>query len=78
VARSWTFADWLVVSPARENGPGDADELVGERDRQRGAVARYEQHLAAGHPLPPETTAYVAAVTPLLGTEQVRCAAFST
>jgi len=29
--------------------------------------ARYEQHLATGRPLPQETTAYVAAVTPLLG-----------
>jgi hypothetical protein len=28
--------------------------------------ARYEQHLATGQPLPSETTAYVAAVTPLL------------
>ena len=28
--------------------------------------ARYEQHLAAGKQLPQETTAYVAAVTPLL------------
>ncbi|WP_061023413.1 lytic transglycosylase domain-containing protein [Bradyrhizobium sp. CCH5-F6] len=32
--------------------------------------ARYEQHLATGRPLPPETTAYVAAVTPLLDNEQ--------
>ena len=30
--------------------------------------ARYEQHLATGRPLPQETTAYVAAVTPLLVT----------
>ena len=28
--------------------------------------ARYEQHLATGRPLPQDTTAYVAAVTPLL------------
>ena len=28
--------------------------------------ARYEEHLATGQSLPPETTAYVAAVTPLL------------
>lgn len=28
--------------------------------------ARYQQHLATGRPLPQETTAYVAAVTPLL------------
>jgi soluble lytic murein transglycosylase-like protein len=28
--------------------------------------ARYEQHLATGQPLPAETTAYVASVTPLL------------
>ena len=38
--------------------------------------ARYEQHLATGQPLPPETMAYVAAVTPLLGNEQAEHAAF--
>ena len=32
--------------------------------------ARYEQHLATGRPLPQETTAYVAAVTPLLSDRQ--------
>jgi soluble lytic murein transglycosylase-like protein len=32
--------------------------------------ARYEQHLATGQPLPPETIAYVAAVTSLLTEEQ--------
>jgi soluble lytic murein transglycosylase-like protein len=32
--------------------------------------SRYQQHLATGQPLPPETTAYVVAVTPLLGNEQ--------
>lgn len=32
--------------------------------------SRYEQHLATGRPLPQETTAYVAAVTPLLGDRQ--------
>lgn len=32
--------------------------------------ARYEQHLATGRPLPQETVAYVAAVTPLLDDEQ--------
>ncbi len=31
---------------------------------------RYEQHLVTGKPLPPETTAYVAAVTLLLDSEQ--------
>jgi soluble lytic murein transglycosylase-like protein len=31
---------------------------------------RYEQHLVTGRPLPSETTAYVAAVTPLLDNEQ--------
>ena len=31
---------------------------------------RYEQHLVTGKPLPSETTAYVAAVTPLLDNEQ--------
>ena len=31
--------------------------------------ARYEQHLATGRPLPLETTAYVAAITPLLDDE---------
>jgi soluble lytic murein transglycosylase-like protein len=38
--------------------------------------ARYEQHLATGQPLPPETTAYVAAVTPLLGNGEGEHAAF--
>jgi soluble lytic murein transglycosylase-like protein len=38
--------------------------------------SRYEQHLATGQRLPPETTAYVAAVTPLLGDEQGERAAF--
>ncbi len=38
--------------------------------------ARYEQHLATGQPLPPETAAYVAAVMPLLGGEQGEYAAF--
>jgi soluble lytic murein transglycosylase-like protein len=38
--------------------------------------SRYEQHLATGQPLPPETVAYVTAVTPLLADEQGRHAAF--
>jgi soluble lytic murein transglycosylase-like protein len=37
--------------------------------------ARYEEHLATGQSLPPETTAYVAAVTRLLGNEQAEHAA---
>jgi soluble lytic murein transglycosylase-like protein len=37
---------------------------------------RYEQHLTTGQPLPPETTAYVTAVTPLLGNDQAEHAAF--
>jgi soluble lytic murein transglycosylase-like protein len=37
---------------------------------------RYEQHLATGRSLPLETKAYVAAVTPLLGNEQVGRAEF--
>jgi hypothetical protein len=32
--------------------------------------SRYEQYLATGRPLPPETSAYVDAVTPLLASEQ--------
>jgi soluble lytic murein transglycosylase-like protein len=32
--------------------------------------SRYEQHLSTGHPLPSETIAYVAAVTPLLDDKQ--------
>ena len=32
--------------------------------------ARYEQHLTTGEPLPPDTAAYVAAVTSLLAEEQ--------
>ena len=31
---------------------------------------RYEQHLATGRPLPPGTVAYVAALTPLIASEQ--------
>ena len=38
--------------------------------------ARYEKHLATGQPLPPETTAYIAAVAPLLGNDQAEHAAF--
>ena len=38
--------------------------------------SRYEQHLATGQPLPPETVAYVTAVTPLLADEQGEHAAF--
>jgi soluble lytic murein transglycosylase-like protein len=38
--------------------------------------ARYEQHLATGQPLPLETTAYVAAVTPLLDDARGEHAAF--
>ena len=37
--------------------------------------ARYEQHLTTGQPLPQETMAYVAAVTPLLGDEHAEHAA---
>ncbi len=33
--------------------------------------SRYEQHLATGQPLPPDTVAYVAAVTPLLDNRHV-------
>ena len=39
--------------------------------------SRYEQHLATGQPLPPETVAYVTAVTPLLADKQSEHAAFS-
>jgi soluble lytic murein transglycosylase-like protein len=39
---------------------------------------RYEQHLATGQPLPPETAAYVAAVTPLLADEPGKDAAVRT
>jgi soluble lytic murein transglycosylase-like protein len=38
--------------------------------------AWYEQHLATGRPLPPETIGYIASVTPLLGNEQAERAAF--
>jgi soluble lytic murein transglycosylase-like protein len=38
--------------------------------------SRYEQHLATGQPLPPDTVAYVAAVAPLLGNEHGERAAF--
>jgi len=35
-----------------------------------------KQHLATGQPLPPETIAYIASVTPLLGNEQAERAVF--
>jgi soluble lytic murein transglycosylase-like protein len=38
--------------------------------------SRYEQHLATGQSLPPDTVAYVAAVTPLLGDEHGERASF--
>ena len=38
--------------------------------------SRYEHHLATGQPLPPETVAYVAAVTPLLADKRLEHAAF--
>jgi hypothetical protein len=40
--------------------------------------SRFEQHLATGQPLPPETTAYIAAVTPLFGDGQSERTAFRT
>ncbi|MDU1671776.1 MAG: lytic transglycosylase domain-containing protein [Bradyrhizobium sp.] len=40
--------------------------------------ARYEQHLATGRPLPPETTAYVAAVALLLNHQQVEATQIRT
>jgi hypothetical protein len=45
-------------------------------ERVRTERARYEQHLVTGQPLPPETVAYVMAVTPLLADEQGEHAAF--
>jgi hypothetical protein len=38
--------------------------------------SRFEQHLATGQPLPTDTVAYVAAVTPLLGNKQTEQTAF--
>jgi soluble lytic murein transglycosylase-like protein len=38
--------------------------------------SRFEQHLATGQPLPTDTVAYVAAVTPLLGNELTEHTAF--
>jgi soluble lytic murein transglycosylase-like protein len=38
--------------------------------------SRYEQHLATGQPLPPETVTYVAAVAPLLGDDHGERTAF--
>src|SRR5215472_10493212 len=31
---------WLVVAATREHGPGDAGELVGERDREQIAMSK--------------------------------------
>ncbi len=49
---------------------------VGFLAAYHGGPARYGQHLATGRPLPPETIAYVASVTPLLGNEQAERAVF--
>ena len=35
---------------------------------------RYEEHLATGRPLPPETQAYVAALAPLIGNDSIEAA----
>jgi soluble lytic murein transglycosylase-like protein len=70
---------------ARDNIVAGAAYLKGMHDRFGSAgflaayhagPARYEQHLATGQPLPPETTAYVAAVAPLLDDAQGEHAAF--
>ena len=49
--------------PCREFDADLANAYV-ERSLTTGETARYEQHLATGQPLPPETVAYVTAVTP--------------
>jgi len=49
--------------------------LAGVLAAYHAGPARFEQHLATGQPLPPETSAYVATVTPLLGNEQAERAA---
>jgi soluble lytic murein transglycosylase-like protein len=49
--------------------------LAGVLAAYHAGPARYEQHLATGQPLPPETTAYVETVTPLIGNEQAERAA---
>ena len=43
---------------------------AGFRAAYHASPLRYEQHLARGRPLPPETVAYVAALTPLIASEQ--------
>src|SRR6266436_1338165 len=49
---------------------------VGFLEAYHAGPARYEQYLATGQPLPPETIAYIASVTPLLGNEQAERAVF--
>ncbi|WP_245286579.1 lytic transglycosylase domain-containing protein [Bradyrhizobium sp. ARR65] len=71
----------------RDNMMAGAAYLEEMHDRFRSAgflaayhagPARYQQHLATGQPPPPETTAYVAAVTPLLDDRQSEHPAFRT
>jgi soluble lytic murein transglycosylase-like protein len=54
----------------------DRFEWAGFLAAYHAGPTRYQQHLTTGEPLPPETTAYVVAVAPLLGNEQPGHAVF--
>ena len=54
----------------------DRFESVGFLAAYHAGPSRYEQHLATGQPLPPDTVAYIAEVIPLLGDEHGERTAF--
>ena len=68
--------DNIMAGTAYLRELGDRFGSAGFLAAYHAGPTRYEQHLTTGQPLPPETTAYVTAVTPLLGNEQAERAAF--
>ena len=67
--------DNILVGSAYLREMHDRFGLAGVLAAYHAGPARYEQHLATGQPLPPETTAYVETVTPLIDNEQAERAA---
>ena len=62
--------DNILAGTAYLRGLHDRFGSAGFLAAYHAGPSRYEQHVATGQPLPPETLAYVAAVTPLLSDEQ--------
>jgi len=68
--------DNIMAGTAYLRELGDRFGSAGFLAAYHAGPTRYEQHLTTGQPLPSETAAYVAAVTPLIGNEQAEHAAF--